>query len=328
MKHRKKILFGIILVAASVLGPAQNAKVIEEIVAIVNDEAITLSVLQRQYEERLQAVQAQFQGEELDKAVESLKKNLIEDLITETLLLQMAKAQNFNVTDRVKMAIENIKKANNIDTDDDFKRALAQQGFEYDDWIKVMEERILREAVLSNEVGRKIVIDDAEIVDYYKKHQAEFVVPEEYQLQAVYLKIEGVDEAAIDTRKKEIDSKLKSGTAFPAVAETDSDEPLKEAKGDLGLFKKAELDKTLLATVEKLNKGEVSPWVQTKNGWYLLRLADKKDSRLLSFDEARGPITEKIGGEKQDVEIMKFMTEIKKTNFIKILKPNALADKI
>jgi len=326
MKHRKTFLFGIILVAASVLGPAQQ--VIEEIVAIVNDEAITLSAFRRDYEERLQAAQSQLKGEELDKAVALIKKNLLDEMITDMLLLQMARAQNFNVTDRVKMAVENIKKANNIDTDDDFKRALAQQGYEVDAWLKVMEERIMRDAVLSNEVGRKIVIDDAEIVDYYKKHQSEFVVPEEYQLQAVYLKIEGVDEAAIDTRKKEIDAKLKSGTAFPAVAESDSDEPLKEAKGDLGSFKKAELDKTLLAAVEKLTKGEVSSWVQTKNGWYLLRLADKKDSRLLPFDEARGPITEKVGGEKQAVEIQKFLTGVKKTNFIKILKPNPLDDKI
>jgi len=325
MNHRKTLLFGLVLLMAAAFGPAQQ--IVEEIVAIVNDEAITLSMFKREYEDRAQAYQAQLKGEELEKGLAALKANLLDEMITETILLQMAKTQNLNVTDRMKMAVDNIKKTNNFETDDDFKRALAGQGLEYDAWIKMMEQRILIDTIRQIEVIRKIVIDDAEIVDYYKKHQGDFVVPEEYQLQAIYIELNNQDPAAIETRKAGIDEKLKSGTAFIAVAETDSDEPLKAAKGGLGTFKKNELDKTLLAAVEKLKKSDVAPWVQTKNGWYLLRLEDKKDNRILPFEEARGPITEKIGEAKQAVEYEKFLTRIKQTNFIKILKPNPLGDK-
>ncbi len=326
MPHSKTILAGILLLAAAVCGSAQQ--VVEEIVAIVNDEVITLTDFKRGYEERLQAAQGQFKGEELDKAVEFIKAHALDEMITDLLLLQVAKTENYNVTDQVKMVIENIKKANNIESDDEFKRALAQQGYDYDSWISAMEQRIMKDAVIRNQVGRKIVIDDAEVVDYYKKHQAEFLVPEEYQLSAVYLMIEGKDPAALEARKAEIEAKIKSGTAFATVAEAESDDPLKEAKGSLGTFKKTELDKTLLAAVEPLKKGERTSWVQAKNGWYLILLEDKKDSRTLSYDEARNTIAEKIGGEKQNAEVQKYLEDLKAKSYIKILKANPLDDKL
>jgi len=324
MSHKKTILAGILLLAAAAALPAQQ--VVEEIVAIVNDDVITLSEFKQGYEERVQAAQGQYQGEALDKALEFIKTHALDEMITDLLLLQLAKADNYNVTDQVKLVIENIKKANNIESDDDFRRALAQQGYDYDAWVGMMEQRILKDAVIRTEVGRKIVVDDAEVVDYYKKHADEFFIPEEYQLKAVYLTIEGKDPAALETRKAEIEAKIKSGTAFDAVAETDSDEPLKEAKGSLGTFKGNELDKTLLAAVAPLKKGEMSPWVQAKNGWYLILLEDKKDGRTQTYEEAKNAIVEKLGTARQEAEIQKYLAEIKAKSYIKILKPNPLED--
>lgn len=324
MSHKKTILAGILLLTAAAALPAQQ--VVEEIVAIVNDDVITLSEFKQGYEERVQAARGQYQGEELDKALEFIKTHALDDMITDLLLLQLAKAENYNVTDQVKLVIENIKKANNIESDDDFRRALAQQGYDYDAWVGMMEQRILKDAVIRTEVGRKIVVDDAEVVDYYKKHADEFFIPEEYQLKAVYLTIEGKDPAALETRKAEIETKIKSGTAFDAVAEADSDEPLKEAKGSLGTFKSNELDKTLLAAVAPLKKGEMSPWVQAKNGWYLILLEDKKDGRTQTYEEAKNAIVEKLGTARQEAEIQKYLAAIKAKSYIKILKPNPLDD--
>ncbi len=325
MRHFKAFSAGLLLLGLALLAPAQQ--VIEEIVAVVNDEVITMTMFKAEYEGRLRTAQSQFRGEELDKAVEFIQANILDEMVTDMLLLQIARTMNLNVADQMKTIVANIMKENDIESEEDFKRALAQQGFAYDVWIKMTEERLMRDYVLRSEIGRKIVIEDAEIVDYHKKHKNEFVVPEEYTLKAVYLTVEGKDPAALEAKKAGIDAKLKEGTAFETVAETESDEPMKEAKGNLGTFKKAELDKTLLAVVEPLKKGDHSGWVQTKNGWYLLLLEDKKDSRVLEFEEARGQITEKIGLEKQNAELAKFLAELKTKNYIKILKPKPFEDK-
>jgi len=70
----------------------------------------------------------------------------------------------------------------------------------------------------------------------------------------------------------------------------------------------------------------MTPWVQSKNGWYLILVEEKKDSRLRTFDESRTAITEKIGTQRQNAEVDKFLAEIKSKNYIKILKPDPFAD--
>ncbi len=329
MMRQKTMLLFVVLGLVAVFGLGQE--VVEEIVAIINDEVITLSQYKREYEMRVQALQAEFQQargqisrEDLDKALTELKTQLLDSMITDKLLLQLARERNMNVSEQVKMAIENIKKENNLESDEDLKRALLSQGFEWETWLKQMEETILRQAVVVQEVNRLIVLDDAEVVDYYKKHQSEFVEPEEYTVRAVYLNAVDADAAALEAKKSAIDDKIKSGADFAETSGTYSDDPLKESKGDLGTVKKGTLDKTIQQALERLKKGEISPWIQAKAGWYLLKMEDRKESRLLSFEEAKNGIEEKIYGQKQNLKLNEFLGTLKKKSFIKILNPNPL----
>jgi len=322
---RPKIrLFVFILAAAAALGFAQQ--VVEEIVAVVNDEAITLTQFKREYDLRILSAQAQYKGDDLDKVIAQLKTGLLDAMITDLLLLQMAKADNTNVADQVKMAIDNIKKENNLESDDDLKRAVQSQGLEWDGFVKQLEENILRQSVVYKEVNRSIVLDDAQIVDFYKKNLDKFVIPDEFKLRAIYFSTIDVSAADLEAKKKAIDDKLKAGADFAELSGAESDVPMKESKGDLGTMKRPEMDKTLLAAVEKLKKGEISPWVTAKNGLYLLKLEDKKDSRQLAFDEARKQIEDRLFAEKQNAKLTEFLTKIKKQSYIKILKANPIGN--
>jgi parvulin-like peptidyl-prolyl isomerase len=305
------------------LGAGQQ--VVEEIVAVVNDDVITMSQVRREYDIRMQAIQASnLQGEDRELAVAELRTQIVDTMITDLLLLQLAREKNINVTEQLKNAVENIKKENNLATDEDLKRALLSQGLEWDAWLKQVEETILRQSAVMNEVGRSIALDEAEVVDYYKKHPAEFTEPEEYTLRAVYLAASDADPAALETRRKEIGDKVKAGGDFAEISGTLSDAPLKESKGDLGAIKKGDLDKALLAAVEKLKKGEISEWAQGRAGWYLLKLEDKKESRLKTFEESRRAIEDRIYNQKQAVELDKFLVGLKKKSYIKILKPEPI----
>ncbi len=324
MTHRKFRLPLLLFVAAVAFGAAQQ--VVEEIVAVVNDEVITLSQFKREYDLQLQAAQAQFKGEELDKNIAQLKSGLLDLMVTQALLLQLAKEKNMNVSDQMKLAIENVKKANNIETDDDLKRAVRSQGMEWESFLKQMEENIMRESIIYSEVNRTIVLDDAEIVDFYKKHTADFIVPEEYKLRAIYLSTTEAAASALEAKKKEIDDKIKAGGDFAEISGASSDVPVKDSKGDLGMLKKNEMDKTLLAAVEKMKKGEISPWVQAKNGLYLLKLEDKKEAKQLTFEETRKQIEERTFAEKHNAKLTQFLDTLKKKSYIKILKANPIGN--
>jgi peptidyl-prolyl cis-trans isomerase SurA len=245
-------------------------------------------------------------------------------MITDMLLMQQAREKNLNVSEQIKMAVENIKKENNIESDDDLKRGLAQQGIDYNMWIKQLEDNMLRQATIYSEVDRSIVLDDAEVVNYYKQHPAEFTEPEEYHVRAIYLATEGKDPAALEAMRTLISGRVKAGESFNALAKEYSEGPAKESEGDLGRFRQGELDKTLEQALSGLKAGETSAWVETKNGWYLLKLEERKDSRLMTFDEVKKNVEERLYGEKKQKKLEEFLKTLREKSYIKILKPNPL----
>ena len=323
----KKIIAGLALAGllAAAAPAVSGQEVVEEIVAVVNDDIITLSEFRTQYalaEAQLRA--QQMPQEQFDQQFALLKKEFLNSMITEMLLLQKAKELGLNVQEQVKATLEKIKEENNIASDADLRRAIEQQGTPYDFWLKQLEENILRNGVLYTEVDRSIVLEDPEVVQYYKKNPAEFTTPTEYKLNAIYLATETRPAADAEALKAAVEAKLKGGATFADTAAELSDPPMKEAKGDLGSFKAGELDQTLESAVEKLKAGETSAWVSTKNGWYLLQLAEKKPSALRPFDEARREVENKLYNEKKLAKSQEYIKTLRERSYVKILRPDPL----
>lgn len=303
---------------------AAFGQVVEEIVAIVNDDIITLSDFKAYHDSIYQMMRSQLQGEEFDKQYEQAKKDMLDNMITDLLLLQMAKKKQYNVGEEVKSYVEKLKRDNNIESDAQLQQALLQQGISYEQFLKQIEENLLRQILVSQEVDRSIVVDETEGVNYYKLNPVEFTEPEEYKLRAIYLSTETRPAAELEARRAEIDDKLNSGQDFTLVAGELGDAPLSESQGDLGFIKKGELDKALEEAVVGLNVGEVTPWVQAKNGWYRLKLEEKKASRLKPYEEVKKDIWEKLFTQKKQKKLAEFLKDLRAKNYVKILMPNPL----
>jgi peptidyl-prolyl cis-trans isomerase SurA len=294
-------------------------------VAIVNDDIITLTDFRNQYdmtEAQLRA--AQLPADQMSQQLAQLRKGFLDSLITEMLLLQKAQELGLNVQEQMKAMLEKIKTDNNIASDADLRRAVESQGMPYNVWLKQYEEGMMRQGVLYTEVERSIVLEDAEVVQYYKKNPAEFTTPTQYKVEAIYLADEGRTAEEIEALKASVDAKLMTGAAFADTAAELSDEPLKAAKGELGTFTQGELEPALESPLERLKPGETSPWINIKNGWYLLKLVEKTDSFLRPFDEARREVEEKIYNEKRTAKADAYLKELREKSFVKILNPDPL----
>ena len=305
-------------------GARSSGQVVEEIVAIVNDDIITLSQYREQYDQTYQMLRTQLQGEEFEKAFSQAKEQILDTMITDLLLLQQAKKRQLSATEEVKNYVDRLKRENNIETDAQFRQALVQQGLNYEQFLRQIEEGLLRQILISIDVDRMIVVDETEGVNYYRENPQEFTDPAEYHLRAIYLSSELQTADEVERRKAEINGRLQAGEDFVTLASEAGDSPLKENQGDLGFIKHGDLDPALEAAVANLQTGEATPWVQARNGWYVLKLEEKKESRLKSFEEARKDIYDKIFREKRMNKLSEYLTELKAKNYIKILKPNPL----
>jgi len=299
-------------------------EVVEAIVAVVNDEVITLYQYKRQNEILYQTLSRQLQGAELNEQYKKMKSELLDQMITDILLLQEAKKLDINVNEQVNMSIEKIKKDNGIETDNQLKQVLMQQGISFEDWKMQMEENLMKQNIIFTNVGRTVVIDDSEIVSYYKQHQDEFTEPPAYSLKAIYISAEGKSEEEVQAKMDEIEAKVEDGEDFAVISGEYSEGPEKESQGDLGVYKKGELEKNLEQAVDVLKTGEITSWLEIKNGWYLLRLEDRKESYIKAFDDVKKEIEKKLFEERSDKKLKKYLEEVKQKSYIKILLPNPL----
>jgi parvulin-like peptidyl-prolyl isomerase len=324
MKRVNKII-GLCLILVALSG-LFGQDLVEAIVAVVNEDIITLSEYKQEYNSRMRMIRAQLQGEELAQQQKLLKENLLESLITDLLLLQEARKLGLNVTEQMKMTLENIKRENNLTSDEQLKRALAEQGVAYEDFLRQMEQNMLKQNIIFNKVGSKIVIDDSEIVSYYKVHQEDFIDPIEYTLKMIYVATEGKNAQEVESKKELIDQKIEANEDFGQVASEFSEGPEKDSQGDLGSYKKGELQKDLEQAVEDLEVGAVTPWLNMQGAWVRLNLVDKKDRRLKDFQEVRKEIERMLFEEKQQEELEKYMMDIRSKSYIKVLIGNPSID--
>jgi parvulin-like peptidyl-prolyl isomerase len=99
---------------------------------------------------------------------------------------------------------------------------------------------------------------------------------------------------------------------------------MKEAKGELGTFKQGELDETLDEAVSKLEAGATSPWVLARGGWWLLRLAERTDSRLKTFEEAKKDVEAMLYNRLRAERGDEYLKTLREKSYVKILRPNPL----
>jgi len=324
----KKCIFLIVLLAWSNLSFLHGQEVVDAIVAIVNDEIITVSDYMNEHDMIYELLRSQLRGEEFSQQYEIEKQGLLERMITERLLLQEAIRKDIrstaNVDDQIRTMIDNIKAQYEIGSDEEFKRAMTQQGINYENWIDQQEKNILQQALIFSEVGRSIVIDETDVINYYDLHPDEFTEPPEYKLKAIYVSSGDKSEEEARAKMAEIDRKLAEGGELENLAEEYSEGPEKDNQGDIGTYKKGDMDKTLEQAVENLEEGSLTSWIEIPSGWFLIKLEEKTESRLKTFDEVKKDVENALFLQEQQVKIRDYLEELKKRSFIKILIPDPL----
>lgn len=302
--------------------------VVDAIVAIVNDDIITISDYMIEHDSIYDLLRAQFQGEEFTKQYEKEKEGLLERMIIERLLIQESIRQDIRSTadieGQIRSMVEGIKKQYNIGSDEEFKRMMTQQGINYDNWMAQQEKTIIQQALIFSEVGRSIAIDETDVVNYYDLYPEEFTTLPTYKLKGIYISSEDKSEPEAQAKMEEVNEKLAAGEELESLAGQYSEGPEKESQGDIGTYNKGDMDKTLEQAVENLEEGSFSSWVKIPSGWFLLKLDEKTESRLRPFEEVKKDIENELFMQEQQVKIQAYIADLKERSFIKILIPDPI----
>jgi peptidyl-prolyl cis-trans isomerase SurA len=295
----------------SLVMPALCAgEVMDRIIAIVNDDIITLKEAEKHVR-----VEKEGRFVSVNEYLTNLRlQEKIDLLIDDVLIRQQAKKFKIDVSDKeVEGIIDNIKKQYLID-DTELKEKLKEDNISYEDFVAGLRSNVVKGRLLTRVISPDVNLTEKDLRQYYDKHKDEFV-DEEYRLQQIF--VSGQRDG--QKRITEAYNLLQEGKSFEAVAKDYSDETKSAtAGGDIGYVKKADLIPQLLAAVVFLTPGVYSSIITTPYGFHILKLVEKKKGEMLTFEMARDSIHEKIVQVESEKRYKDYVGKLRKGSYIEV----------
>lgn len=271
-----------------------RAEVVEEIVAKVNDDIITKSELDTEEQGLLQELYRRYSGPELDAQVKVAKEGLLRNLIDRKVLLQRA-GRLFDMSKMQDYFLQSFKEQQNITSDKDLEKMLAQEGTTLGAWKKKLVEYFAPQQVLRAEVADRIAISEAEQRAYYDTHIAEFTVPGEATVREIVLMADAGNREEKRAQAEAVRAKAAApGADFAAIAQESSESGTKAAGGLLGKIKAGDLAEDLDRLAFGLPVGGVSSVIEAPYGFHILKVDERVDDAIKPFDEVQAGIETKL----------------------------------
>jgi len=194
-------------------------------------------------------------------------------------------------------------KKRGLDKDEEFQRKFEE-----------IKKNALITRLLEKEIKAVPQLTDKEVKEYYDAHKDEFIQANAVRLSQIVVKAE--DDA------KKVYERLQKGEPFNKLAaEVSLDKASAKSGGDLGLFKRGEMNQDLEKVAFNLKKNQISMPVPLKDGIHILVVTDIKGSAL-EFDKIKGSISQQLMAKKQQDGVEKFIEGLKKNYKTEVIKDN------
>ena len=314
--------------AAPVLpAPGTNGKTIEEIIARVNNEIITRSEYERAKasaeDDAKQECAGKCTPDQLRADVDERQKNVLRDLIDQSLLVQRGKDMGVSVEPEVIKKLDQIRIQNNLGSMEDLEKAVSSQGVNWEDFKNNIRNGILTQRVISNEVGSHLNISKEEVQKYYDAHQKDFIRPEQVALREIVVSTAGKKDSELPDLKKKADTALqrvKDGEDFAQIAKRLSDGSTAKDGGFLGIYKRGELAKELEDVVFKMKKNELTDVLDTKQGYLVLQVMEHYDEGQQPLQKVENEIMDRLYTQKMEPALREYLKTLREQSYV-IIKP-------
>ncbi len=303
-----KLFFYIFLLLS--LNETTYAK-LDRIVAIVNDEVITQSELDR----RMEA---------LKMVGKTSKKEAMDSLIDDSIKLQLAKKVKINIDDStLNKSIQGIAEGNHI-TVEQLYGYIEQQGFSRQSYREMIRKQMTIARVMQSQFGDRVRMTKAEVEKYQAKmsaKQSNAASSEEFEVLNILVPVsesaKATDIQAAKLQSQHIYEELKAGKPLQQIAQQ---YPTSE-QNNLGWRKSNELPQLFLSQLQHMKPKEISTPFQAPNGFQILILNEKrvdtsaKQAQAISFKQAEQALYQ----EKLAEVVKPWVEKARKQSFIKII---------
>jgi len=289
--------------------------VLERVVAKVNGDIVTLSEFQARQVAAVQAAGGLTSDERIERYLRENNARILQEAIDDLLLIQKAQEMGMRLRpEYITDIIENIKKENNLQSDDDLQQQLRREGMSLDDLKRNIERSIMRRQLLSHELESKVAVSEDEVRADYDARRAEYDRPGSLHLQEIVVKTQSGSQAlATDLVRR-----ARAGEDFAEMARAYSSAPTRSSGGDLGRLTKGDLTPDIEKVAFALPVGGVSDPLPTPEGFRILKVLEKTEPTQVPFEEVKADIQKRLSADRTEHEYEAYMEGLRKAAIIDI----------
>jgi len=302
MNSSFRAVFAAALLAVALAVGVGRAEIIEQILVKVNGEIFTKTDL-----------------EQLREALNEVTPQIMVDAVDQMLIVQRGKELGYKLNDeQFKSVLDNIKKENKLETDEQFQAALKQENMTMIELRRNLEKQMIVTRVQQNEVFGRVGVSEEEARKYYDSHLNEFTTPRTIMLREILVSVptsgRGINVAQDEETQDKADKirqRLVAGESFDKLVAEASDAPSKANAGLIGPLSMNDLSPDLQKLIESMKAGDLSPVVRNSRGYQILKLESSTPIETMPFDQARQQISDRVVTGKRSEEFTKYLAKLR-----------------
>jgi peptidyl-prolyl cis-trans isomerase SurA len=299
-----------------------SAEIRNRVVAIVNNEVITLYELNTKTRELTGSDPADLELKDKKKYLETRRK-ILDLLIEEKIAKEKTQELGIKLTPKeVDVAIEKIKKDNHL-THEDLIANLKKQGMSYDSYREIIKNDLERMQLINLEVKSKIIIREEKIREFYDEHKDQFSSQEKVHLAGIFLGQKDPsnqrETRSLHEKAQTIFNRLKTGEDFGELAKEMSQGPGAKEGGDLGFFKTTELDPRLQEAIKELPEDSIGEPIITPSGIQIIKLLERQKGRTKPLEEVKNAIYGILYQEEVNKRYSSWIKKLREKAYTKII---------
>ena len=318
MKIGKAVLAAVAMVFLSVAVQAAA----DRIVAVVNDEIITLSELNNAFEPYQERFDTSYQGPDREKVRTETKLILLNRMIDNVLMEQESRKTGIAVrNEEVTAAINDIQKQRNF-SQDEFRKNLERDGITMDALRKDIWNQLMRMKLIRRDIKSRVAVTDEEIGEYYSKHREDYEGKESVRIKQILLLLPKERDPAVKEKLRAdaeaIHKRLMNGEPFEQLSAKYSQGPEAAAGGDVGYIERGMIHSEVEDAAFSLPLNQISGVIESSVGFHIIQVIDRRGAGLKAIESVREEIREKIDREKMDKKYGEWIEELRKKSHIEI----------
>ena len=291
--------------------PAAAVAVEDAILAVVNDELVTIKDLKDYVQSTYVSLVAEGLSDgQIQTVMKDLEINGIHKLIEDKIMLSRANHIGLQVReDLVTERVENLKAK--YGSEQNLVLALIKNGSTLTDLKNKIRDQLKIKYVVENQVRSKIYVNPQEVTEYYEKNKEQFSRSDRINLDSIFIAY-GQDKEEAEAKADHVLKLIEEGMDFQQLVKQYSDAP------SVGTIERGQLLPEIEKAVFSLGMEEVSAPLKIDAGIFIFKVVGRSHAQIDGLSDVKDKIYDMLFEEKFEKKLTAWLDELKEKAYIEI----------